>query len=183
MTTKNPDTDALDSVPSTLTLTGGIEVEVQRLKLRQLLRLLKILSAGAAPAMEALAVADDSSTEDFTQSLILAVLVAIPEAEDETVDFLNSMVLPVGFHTGRNVSKAGKAENEALINELDEVFFNPELEDLVSLVEIIVTNEAPHIKALGNRLATLLKAQQKSVAAKQKSASKSTSSPSTPKAS
>lgn len=182
MTTTNQDIEALDPELKTLTLSTGLKVEIQRLKLRQLLRALKILSAGASPALAQLA-NEDSNTEDFAQTLLVAMAVAIPEAENETVDFLVSMLLPVGFHKGRVVSRAKQEENDKLLQELDDSFYNPDLEDLLDVVEAIVETEAPHLKALGNRLATLLKAQQKSAVAKQKKSSTATSKASTKKGS
>jgi len=173
MTTENTDIEAIEASPKTITIASGMEVEVQRLKLRQLLRLMKIITRGASPALSLLS--DDLSEEEFTTSLLYAIALAIPDAEDETVDFLLSMVLPADFHKGRNLTKAQKAENDTLIDEIQEEFYNPELEDLVSLMEVIVVNEAPHIKALGNRIAVLLEAQVKSTTAKQSSASASTS--------
>lgn len=172
MTTTNPDTEAFDTTSGIVTLEGGFEVEVQRLKLRQLLRALKVLSSGAGSALGALSFNENSDQDEIAQTVLFAMAIAIPEAENETVEFLSSMVIPVGFKEGRDLSKSVKAKNAQLLEELDEILFNPSLDDVLSIVEVVIEKEAPHLKSLGNRLATLLKAQQKSEVAKQASASK-----------
>lgn len=179
MTTAN-DTDLINlGSGSTITLVSGIEVEVQRLKVRQLLRLLKILTNGGGPVLDVLLGGRNADDEDFGSTLLMALVFSFPNAEDETVDFLRSMVAPKGLDFSGKLSKAAQAKNDALLEKLEREFFNPEIEDLIAIVELVVQNEKEHFKALGNRLAVLLAAQQKSDTAKRQNDSKSTSKSST----
>src|SRR6188768_723103 len=123
MTTTNPDTEPLLPTENVITLVSGHEVRVLRIKLRQLLRLLKILAGGAGSAMQLFN--QDDSDEETATSIMLALALAIPEAEDETVDFIQSVVLPADYIEGRRLTKADQAENEKLMEELYEVLYNP----------------------------------------------------------
>lgn len=134
MTTTNPDTDTILAEPSTFTLQNGLKVEVQRIQTRQLLRLLKIISNGAGPAFSDLDLTNPD--EDFASTLLVAIALALPNAEDETIEFLTSMVLPADFKKGRGLSKEEIEANQALLDQLNDEFFNPDLDDLVSLLEI-----------------------------------------------
>ncbi len=154
MTTEETANDVLSSDPTVLTLSTGTQIRVERLKTRQLLRAVKVLTNGAADVMSGLQF--DSEDEDgFAANILASVLFAVPEAEDETIDFVKSMVSPAGI-IEHPKSKAEKALNEDLYQQLDKELFNPELEDLISIVEVIVKNEAPHIVALGKRLMLLI---------------------------
>jgi hypothetical protein len=174
MTTVNTDIDTLASEPFPLTLESGTEILVQRLKTRQLMRLLKIITRGAGDVLTELKFSSDMDAEMFTGQLLGAVILSIPEAEDETIDFVKTMVLPATYIEAPR-TPAEREANEvhllALSNELD----NPELGDLVTIMEQIITNEAQHMLALGKRLALLLKVQQKSATAKQSVSSKKSS--------
>jgi hypothetical protein len=167
MTTPNPDTDTLVPDERIVTLVSGSQVRVLPIKLRQLLRLLKILAGGAGSAIQAFSA--DESDEDVATSIMFALVLAIPEAEDETVDFIQSVVLPAGYVEGRRLSKQQQKDNDELIEELAEELFNPELEDSLAIIENIVKFEAPHIRELGKKLKVLFDAQTKSTEAKAKS--------------
>jgi len=137
--------------------------------------LLKILTRGAGSVLADLRVSDDMDAEDFTGTLIGAVLLSIPEAEDETIDFLNRMVSPEELKEGTRLSEKDLLANAALEEQLRAELDDPDLDDLTTIVSKIIENEGPHILALGKRLAVLLKVQGKSTTAKQKSSSKNAS--------
>lgn len=143
----------LDPQPLRLELKSGTPFDVQPLKLRQFLALLRIVTRGAAGvlSMGGLSAADG---EDFARQLLAITLFAIPEAEDETIVFVQSMVKPADL-TGDRVQDAKKAE--ALRLELE----NPELEDVVIILEAIINNEADDLKALGKRLQSMMKVAEK----------------------
>lgn len=174
MTTGNVDIDTIASEPTSLTLESGLEIKVERLKTRALMSLLKILTRGAAEVLGTIRFGNDTSQEEFTGQLIGAVILAIPEAEDETIEFINRMVSPAGVKDGR-LSKADIQRNVELEMRLRDELKDPELEDLVTIISEIITNEAPHMLALGKRLAVLLRAQQTSEAAKQSASSENDS--------
>lgn len=174
MTTGNNDIDTIASEPVPLTLESGLEIKVERLKTRALMSLLKILTRGAAEVLGTIRFGEDTSQEEFTGQLIGAVILAIPEAEDETIEFINRMVTPGGVKEGR-LSKADIQKNVELEQALRDELKDPELEDLVTIISEIVTNEAPHILALGKRLGALIQVQQTSETAKQSASSESDS--------
>lgn len=133
-------------------LSSGTEVKLQPLKARQFFKLLRIITHGAGGMLLNVKFSGDDTPEEFGAKLLALVGFAIPDAEEEVIDFLLSMVAPVGEKSGRNLSKTEQAENKRLSETLFEELYNPELEDLVTLVEAIVKREAEDLQALGKRL-------------------------------
>lgn len=176
MTTVNTEneTDALLGEPVRLTLpASGVELELERLKTRQLLKLVKILTAGGGGAIADLPFDFDSDPEELTQQIIGILLATIPEAEEEVMEFIRSMVKPIGLVEPER-SAADRSKNTELYVALYKVVDNPELEDTLELFAAIVKAELPNLKALGKKIATLV-----SSVAKPKTSSKKSSKPST----
>lgn len=144
--------DTFDPENTTVTLQEGFTVEIQDLKTRQFFKLLRIITRGTGPLMSEMSLSGTDSTDEFVGKLVAMVLFAIPEAEDETIDFLLSMVEPVGLRKGRRLSDEDKEFNTQLYESLLSVLDNPVLEDLVTLLEVIVKREAADIQSLGKRL-------------------------------
>lgn len=174
MTTGNPDIDTIASEATPLTLESGFEIKIERLKTRALMSLLKILTRGASEVLATLRFDADTPQEEFAGQLIGATILAIPEAEDETVEFIQRMVTPAGIKEGR-LTKADIQRNVELEQQLRQELEDPELTDLVTIVTEIIQTEAPHIRALGNQLGALLKVFRTSEAAKQSASSASAS--------
>lgn len=151
--------DRLDPEPEVVKLSTGYEVEIQRLKTRQFFRLLKVLTRGVGPAVVQSGLDFSKDPEAFGQSLLAMTLMAIPEAEQQFIEFLTSMCSPVDLHVARGRARLSKQESEDNQNALQEMLEelnNPELDDLLDLAEAIVKQEAPEIQALGKRVASLL---------------------------
>lgn len=166
MTTGNPDLDILTGTePEPLTLASGTPVLVERLRTRQMMRLLKILTRGAGSALADLQISAGMNTSEFLGQVLATVVFSIPEAEQEAIDFVRSMVTPAGL-IAHPVSKPEHEVNASLLNALDEEMDNPDIEDLISIIERVITVEGPHLAALGNRLALLVRTQQRSAEAK-----------------
>jgi hypothetical protein len=150
--------DRLDPEPIAVPLSTGYKVGLQRMKTRQFFRLLKVLTRGVGPAVvQSLDFKDDP--EAFGRNLLAMTLMAIPEAEQQFIEFLQSMCTPLGLHEahGKNrLSKQQAEDNAAAVTELIEELNNPELDDLLTLAEEIVKQEAPEIQALGKRVASLI---------------------------
>jgi hypothetical protein len=148
----------LDPEPVTVKLSTGYEVGLQRLKTRQFFRLLKVLTRGLGPAVVQAGLDFDSDPEGFGQKLLAMTVMSIPEAEQQFIEFLQSMCVPPGLHEpdGRALTRKEREENQAAITEMVEELNNPELGDLLDLAEVIVQREAPEIQALGKRVAGLL---------------------------
>lgn len=172
MTTET-DTDLIAAEAAPVVLLNGHKVNVERLRTRQTMRLMKILTRGGGAALTDI---DFSGSQtDAAVSLLGAVIFSIPEAEDETVEFIRSMVTPVGLiHDPR--SKPEIEVNDGLWEQISEDFENPELEDLISVLERVIVVEAPHLMSLGKRLALLMKTFQQSETAKAPAKKRTTSS-------
>jgi len=148
--------DRLDPVTTEVKLVSGFPVEVVRLRTRQLFRLMRILTRGATP--EGLAKLDFTGEPgEFAARLLGIVALAIPEAESEAIGFLNSMTKPAGLVDKKPVqlTKQESEINAGLFSRFQEEMFNPELEDTIQLLEVIIANEAPDIQALGKKLSHL----------------------------
>lgn len=142
-------------------LSSGTEVTIQPLKARQFFKLLRIITHGAGGMLLNIKFSPDDTPEEFGSKLVALVGFAIPDAEEEVIDFLLAMVKPANLKEGRSLSKADKAKNEELQTTLFEELYNPELDDLVTLVEAIVRREAEDLQALGKRLMDMFNQAQK----------------------
>jgi len=156
MTTVNEDIDAIAAEPTQLTLESGFPIKVLRIRTRATMSLLKILTRGAGEALAMLRVpGDDVTQEEFTGQLLGAVILSIPEAEDETIEFINRVVEPANLHEGPRISPGDAAWNQDQWDILAAELQDPELEDLVTIVSEIVKIEGPHVLALGKRIVAL----------------------------
>lgn len=164
MSESTSETDRLDPTPSLVELTDGRKVEIQRLKLRQLFRLLRIITRGGAGYLPMLRDAltgsnDEDRAEAFGTQLLAIAFIALPEAEDEAVEFIMSVVEPVGLTPG--VDKRQREENETLRRSLTEHLYNPEPEDAITIIEAVVNREKNDLVALGKRLTAAFKMAEK----------------------
>jgi len=162
---------ALDPVPDVLTLADGRQVRVVPLHTRQVFKLFRIIAAGAGAAIGGLRLDPDEDTGVFLEKFAVAVLTALPEAEQQTIDFLQSMVEPVGLRKSRAPNRADREHDEALWQALFEHFDNPPPEDTVTLIEAIVRRDGADLQALGKRLAAMFRLAQRMGAAPTSTAS------------
>jgi hypothetical protein len=145
--------DALNPQTTVVKLESGFPVELERLKARQFFKLLRIVTSGAFS--HNLSGFGDLSQAEFMSRFVTLVLLSIPEAEDETIEFVKSMCKPEGLIERRNLNKQDQGRNEELWAQFDENLDNPELDDLVTIIEAVVKQEAEDIQALGKRLAAM----------------------------
>lgn len=171
---KNPDVEAIVAEAEPLTLSNGFGIKVKRIRTRETFKLLKIITGGFQGSIGSLLFGENDSEEAFTGALLGAVIVSIPDAEDEAIDFIQAMVEPSNIVEDPR-TKPEREANEEAYAKLGRLMENPELDDLVTIIEKIITNEGPQIRALGNRLALLLKVQASSAAAKQGGSSRNAS--------
>lgn len=164
-TTENSELDALTAEPKALALASGLEIEIERLKTRQLFKFVKIVTSGAGGLLGSLNLSSEGDSSEFAGQLLALTLVAIPEAEDEAIDFIRSLVRPAGLVVSAK-SKKDQARNEELFQELYAELENPELEDLFTIFEQLISVEAEHVQALGKRLLSVLKVRTEGVEAK-----------------
>ena len=92
MATVNNDVDAILAEPQILTLESGLPINVLRIRTRATMSLLKILTRGAGEALATIRFGEGTSQEEFTGQLLGAVILSIPEAEDETIEFIQRVV-------------------------------------------------------------------------------------------
>jgi hypothetical protein len=151
--------DRLDPQPVTAKLTTGLEVDLVRLRTRQFFRLLRVLTHGAGPAMMKAGLDFKAGAEQFTGQLLVLVAMSIPDAEQEAIAFLQSMCRPSGLtdKPESQLTRQQREDNETLWARFNTDLFNPELDDLLDLIEAIVRQEAPELQALGKRLQVMMK--------------------------
>lgn len=152
------DVDVLDPQPNVVMLESGAQVEIVPLKSRQFFKLLRIITHGAGDAVQALRLDPNDSDGAFIAKMVGTILFSIPEAENEAIDFVVSMVKPVGLIEGRKLDEEAKERNIELWAKVLDEFDNPSMDDMVSIIEKIIENEAPNLKALGKRLMTMFEA-------------------------
>lgn len=110
---------------------GAVLVRVNRLRTIELLMLLRALSAGVGPALAEVEFTDDT---DENVGLMVGLLVTgMGEAGPQLMDFLRAVVKPVG-----------KADKDRVAKEM----VNPDFEDTLTIVEVMVTQEMPDFERL-----------------------------------
>ena len=162
MTTEEDSVDLsfLDESSTIVTLQSGMRVKVERLKLRATMALLKILTRGAAPILADLFAESGAEDEEFATKVLGSLLLSVPEAPDETVEFLLRIVSPADLRRNRVLSKDDKFTNTQLQDRLTAELSDAELDDVVTIITAVITQERPHLQALGKRLALLMSGSQ-----------------------
>lgn len=156
------DIESLDPRSTPIKLASGSSILVERLRMRQLFKLLRIVSHGAGQALLStrLNLAEDTQ-EELAIKLMSLLMLSVPDAEEETIDFIRSVTKPYGLAEGRSLSKQDRERNDILLRTLFDELDNPEPDDFLSIIEVVVKNEIEDVQALGKRLAATLKMAQK----------------------
>lgn len=149
------DVEVIVDEGDTVELSTGFRIKILPLKSRQFFKLLRIITHGAGGLLMNLNFSGDDSPEAFGAKLLALVGYAIPDAEDEVIEFLLSITEAEGTKAGRKLSKEEKSANAELYSQLLDELDNPELEDLITIVEALVTREAEDLQALGKRLMSM----------------------------
>lgn len=146
--------DRIDPQTVLCEFSTGFTVEVVRMRTRQFFRLLRILTHGAGPAMMQAGLNFNAEGREFVTQLLTLVVMSIPDAESEAVQFLASMCKPAGLieREGATLNKQESEANAALWKQHGEELHNPDLEDTIDLIELIIRQEAPELQALGKKL-------------------------------
>lgn len=148
--------DTLSPAPETVTLSTGTMVQFEALKARQFFKLLRIVThsaTGMLPHIDGLFNGDGA---DAAGRFAAMLLMSIPDSIEETIEFLFSMVKPAGLIDRPKLDKVQQQHNQALWDAVVKDLSNPELEDLIDLVEAIFKREADDLAALGKKLQKLL---------------------------
>lgn len=125
-----------------ITLTEGYKVVVNRLRLREFLALMKVVTRGASPIMASVSLEATADPAEFAKNFLGLLLFAIPEAEDEIIAFIRLIVTP-------------QVETPESLLAVDIALDNPEIEDIIIILEQLVSQEATSVQSLGKRLGNL----------------------------
>lgn len=147
--------DHIDPTPEILTLRSGVQVSVSRVKTIQLLRLVKIFSAGDGIDALMYAYANSDGEEEMMRNVVSSLILAIPNAEKEVVEFIQSLVEPAHLRPRNSRIKEDAVFNENAYLTLSEELSNPDIEDLFMILETVVRKELPEFRSLGKRLLSL----------------------------
>jgi hypothetical protein len=139
--------DRLDPLPEKLKFLNGTEFTVNPLRLRQFLALLRILTRSASSYLQAGGL-NARDPEEFARQLMMLLLLSFPESEEETIEFVKTIVSPV-LTTNPEI-------DDKIQTETDEYLNNPELEDIVLIFQALVEHEADDLRRLGNRLRSMM---------------------------
>lgn len=160
----NKDIQSIAPENQTIELASGVFVDVVPLKTREFFKLIKIITNGAGPVLGRMDLFE-SGLEDneFAGKLIGLVIMAVPNADDEAVEFIQAMVRPSGLieKSYADLNKADRERNEFLWDQLFEQTANPEIEDTISIIEAIIKREAGDLQRLGKRIRSMLEVAQK----------------------
>jgi hypothetical protein len=152
--------DRLDPIPTgPYTLKSGLEVNLVPLDTRQVFRLMRIVTHGAGPALLQSSLDFNADPEEFLGRLSALLVMAIPDAEAETLDFINSMLEPAGLIKRQGTSaltKDQQAQNKLIFDDFNEKLFNPNPADTLTLIAMILKENGPEIQALGKQIGQLL---------------------------
>ena len=111
---------------------GGIEAEVRRLRTREFLALMKVLMRGVGgDLIDVFAEEDEAKLQG---RLIGAMLVAIPNAENEFIGFVQKVTWP---------------KDERQRAKLFAYLENPELSDMMEIARVIIEQEVDDFARLG----------------------------------
>lgn len=152
------DIDRIDPPPEVIKLKCGLEVRLLDLRTRQLFALLRIITHGAGTALTGAGIDFSDKPEIFLQKLLSVVLFSIPDAAQEAIDFLQSMVEPVDLidKMPRDLSEKEREHNISAWTEVNRELWNPDPEDTLDIIEAVVKREADDLQALGKRIRRFL---------------------------
>lgn len=157
--------DVLSPVPEEGKLSSGTLFYYEELRSRQLFRLLRIITRGAAPLLAGgnsplLDLrAEGVDAAEWAERMLALLVFAVPEAEDEALEFIRSMVRPHAL-VEHPTTKSDQQRNATLSAQLSAELSNPPLEDVLTVIEGVLRRESPHLMALGKRMRVLVKVAQ-----------------------
>lgn len=140
---RTPDLDPILPTPSSITI-DGMPAVVRRLKSREFLALMRVLTRGIGPGIRDLHWNADDADELQGQMVALFAM-ALPEATDEFIDFARIVV---------------EAKNRTDEVALKTYMTNPDLDVLIDVLTVIAEQEKDDLRALvGKARAALTKIQ------------------------
>lgn len=117
----------------------GVRCQVNRLRMRELMKLVRVLTTGVGDGLARL---DFNAGQDvFAQQLLGLAIVGIPEAEDEFIELVQNIVVPVDPRYSQQIRES-----------LD----NPDADLMVDVITLVVSQEQDSFDALLGKLRNLL---------------------------
>lgn len=139
----------------TITLSSGFVVRVEDLRTRGLFKLLKIITRGAGPIIMQMPLSYDDP-EEFQTQILGIIMMAIPEADDAAIEFLQAMVTPAEVIENPRTNDQRDA-NRQLMARLVEELDDPSPGDAITIISAIVMKEAGNLRELGKQLGSAMK--------------------------
>jgi hypothetical protein len=132
--------DALVPDTGASILIGGVPCTVNRIRTREMLALLRILTRGLGPMIQPmLDQIDWSSTEGTVGHLGGMIVIASAEAPDATIEFVRSVVTPE-YDRDKDLTE----QNMAFVQAVD----NPDPVVIIDIIDRVVEQEREDIAAL-----------------------------------
>ena len=148
------DVEVLEPTSEGIKLSTGDFVNIKPLKTRGLFKLLKIITSALGDLIASVSLSEDE--EEFTGQMIGLIVAAVPQAEDESIEFIRAMVEPTGL-IPRAKSKGDRERNEALELSLDEALEDPAPIDTLAIITALVEAEADNMMSLGKQVQAMFK--------------------------
>jgi hypothetical protein len=140
---KIEDLDTITPAPAGEILVDGIRARVKRLKSREFLGLVRVLTLGLGPNIGSFKL--DGDEDEVKGQVVAMFIMAIPEAIDEFGQFLFTVVEPVDKTDG---------------NALQKSMQNPEIDVLLDIITVIAEQEVDDFRSLvGKAKAALMRIQ------------------------
>ena len=128
---KKPDLEVILPEPGKVTI-DGVECTVRHLKAREFFMLMRVLTQGVGPNLMQIRF-QGKTDEDMAGMVTGILLMAIPEALDDFMDLVQHLVEPVDV--------ANRSKVKAALE-------NPEIEELLPIVDALILNEKDNFAAL-----------------------------------
>jgi hypothetical protein len=144
--------DRLDPEPVIVKLSNGAAVKLRRLGTLQLFALMKILTHGGLQGGLLSALDFSRPAEEFVQQMLTMLVLSIPDAGLEAMEFIRLMVEPEGLVTGRRLSKKEQEENNERLANLNAYLVNPPPGDTLEIIVAVIEQEGPEFQSLGKTL-------------------------------
>lgn len=129
------DLEAIVPEPGGTVTVGGVVARVNRLKTREFLALLRVLTRSFGDGLAKIQLTLDDE-EELKSEMLGMMVVAIPEAIDEFVAFVQVVCKPLD-----------PKDTKALRDELD----NPEIDEMMEIAEMVVIQEIDDLRALAGK--------------------------------
>lgn len=149
------ETNTLLGAPEQLTLQSGLQVNIRPLRTIELFKFLKIISGSGAVALNQFRLDRAMPSDEFGARMVALLIFAIPQAEEETMEFIRAMVEPVGLIKPER-NKQDKEKNQSRWMEAGIALENPTGDDTLTIIEAVIKAEAGNIQSLGKRIMKMM---------------------------